>query len=86
VEVSRDLAHARVFVSVLGDDEQAGETVSVLNHAAGYLRHRLGKLMHMRTIPELKFSLDLSLQEGARMGALINAALASDRHDKDDEE
>jgi ribosome-binding factor A len=79
VTVSRDLTYAKVHVSVLGDEVQAAESVDVLNHAAGFLRHRLGKVMHIRVIPELKFLLDRSLEEGARIGALINRALASDR-------
>jgi ribosome-binding factor A len=84
VQVSRDLGHAKVHVSVLGTEEQSRESVKVLNHAAGFLRHKLGKLLHIRVIPELHFFLDRSLEEGARLGALINAAIASDR--KNDEE
>ncbi len=53
--------------------------MEVLRHAAGFLRHRLGKMLHMRVIPELHFFLDRSLEEGARIGALINQAIASDR-------
>ena len=88
VQVSRDMSHAKVYVSVLGNEEQSGESVKVLNHAAGFLRHKLGKLMHIRVIPELRFYLDRSLEEGARIGALINKAIASDRHDdgEDDEQ
>lgn len=86
VEVSRDLSHAKVYVSVLGNDEKATASVDVLNNAAGFLRHKLGKLLHIRTIPVLRFHLDRSLQEGARMGALINEAIASDKHDTDEGE
>jgi len=86
VMVSRDLAHAKVYVSVLGDTEQTDASLSVLSHASGFLRHRLGKILHIRVIPELRFYLDRSLEEGARMGALINAAIASDKGNADDEE
>jgi len=85
VSVSRDLGHARVYVSVLGSDEQTAESMRVLNHAAGYLRHKLGKSMHMRVIPELHFHLDRSLEEGARIGALINRAIASDKGNQGEE-
>ena len=78
VQVSRDLSHAKVYISVLGSEEQAQESLAVLRHAAGYLRHRLGKLLHIRVIPELHFFYDRSLEEGARMGALINKAIAAD--------
>jgi ribosome-binding factor A len=81
VTVSRDLGHAKVHVSVLGDEQQVTESVMVLNHAAGFLRHRLGKMLHIRTVPELRFYIDRSLEEGARIGALINRAIASDRGD-----
>ena len=83
VQVSRDLGHAKVYVSVLGSEEQSSESVKVLKHAAGFLRHKLGKLMHIRVIPELHFFLDRSLEEGARLGALINEAIASDRKNDD---
>jgi len=86
VQVSRDLSHAKVHVSVLGNEKQSGESVTVLNHASGFLRHKLGKLMHIRVIPELRFYLDRSLEEGARLGALINEAIASDKHNTGDEE
>ena len=86
VMVSRDLSHAKVFISVLGNAEQTEASVSVLKHAAGFLRHRLGRVLHIRVVPELRFYLDRSLEEGARMGALINAAIAGDRGNADDEE
>jgi len=79
VNVSRDLGHAKVYVSVLGSEQQTAESMKVLKHAAGYLRHKLGKSLHMRMIPELHFFLDHSLEEGARIGALINRAIASDK-------
>jgi len=85
VSVSRDLSHAKVYVSVLGSDEQTAESMRVLHHAAGYMRHKLGKSLHMRVIPELHFFLDRSLEEGARISALINRAIASDKGNKGEE-
>jgi len=87
VQVSRDMAHAKIHVSVLGKDEQVSDSLGVLNHAAGFLRHKLGKILHMRVIPVLRFYHDRSLEEGARLGALINEAIASDKgHTDDDDE
>ena len=86
VIVSRDLSHAKVYVSVLGSAEQTDASVRVLGNAAGFLRHKLGKIMHIRIIPELRFYLDRSLEEGARMGALINEAIASDQGNSGSEE
>jgi ribosome-binding factor A len=83
-EVSRDLAYATVYISVLGDDKAVADSLAVLNRAAGFLRHRLGQLMRIRIVPQLKFEFDSSLQEGARMDALIDAALAVNRTDGDE--
>ena len=86
VQVSRDMAHAKVHVSVLGKDEQVSDSLGVLNHAAGFLRHKLGKILHMRVIPVLRFYHDRSLEEGARLGALINKAIASDKGNAGEDE
>ena len=86
VQVSRDMAHAKIHVSVLGKDEQVSDSLGVLNHAAGFLRHKLGKILHMRVIPVLRFYHDRSLEEGARLGALINEAIASDKGNTGDDE
>ena len=86
VQVSRDLGQAKVHVSVLGNEEQAAASIAVLNHAAGFLRHKLGKILHIRVIPILRFYHDRSLEEGARLGALINEAIASDKDKAGDDE
>ncbi len=85
-EVSRDLSYATVYVSVLGDDKAVTESLAVLNRAAGFLRHRLGQSMRIRTVPQLKFEFDSSLQEGARMDALIKAAVSGNRPEEDEGE
>lgn len=85
-EVSRDLSYATVYVSVLGDDKAVTESLTVLNRAAGFLRHRLGQSMRIRTVPQLKFEFDSSLQEGARMDALINEAVSRNRPEEDEGE
>ncbi len=77
VEVSRDMGHARVYISVLGDEEEAKHSLEVLNHAAGFLRHEVGRRMLIRSVPQLRFIHDRSLEQGARMSALIDEALGS---------
>ena len=77
VEVSRDLAHAKVFVTVF-DPQQAKESIRALQHAAGFLRRRLGQEMRMRNIPELHFHHDASVETGRRMDELIARAVGSD--------
>lgn len=78
VEVARDLAHARVYVTVF-DEEKAPESLAALNRAAGFLRRRLGQEMRIRAVPELHFYHDASVETGARMDELISSAVASDR-------
>lgn len=79
VEVSRDLSHAKVYVTVF-ETEKAVSSVKALNRAAGYLRRRLGQEMRIRSVPELHFQHDASVETGQRMDNLIDAAVASDNH------
>lgn len=83
VQVSRDLSHAKVFISVLGDAEVRQASLRILNKAAGFLRHALGQQMIVRTVPQLHFVYDESIERGSRLSALIDAAVKSDQHDGD---
>jgi len=84
VEVTRDLAHAKVFVTVF-ESEKANSTLKALKRAAGFLRSRLSQEMRIRSVPELHFHHDASVETGQRMDSLIEAAVASDReHDQSD--
>ena len=76
VEVSRDLAVAKVYWSVL-DPEEKAETQAALKRASGFLRRRLAQEMKIRAVPELRFHHDDSAERGARMSALIADAVAS---------
>ena len=71
VKVSGDLSHATVYFTVHASPEVIEETGAGLNKAAGFLHRHLKKQLHMRTIPELKFEYDPSIDEGARMEALL---------------
>ena len=88
VEVSRDLSHATVYVTVLGKDsaEEAAESIAALNHASGFLRSQIAKISNARTTPKLRFVFDTSIGRGARMSKLIDDAVAADRaHHHDDD-
>jgi ribosome-binding factor A len=74
VDVTRDLSHAKVMISVLGQDGPQPEVLAALQHAAGYLRHLLGKMLKMRSIPEFHFAQDDVLERAAHLTALINQA------------
>jgi len=79
VEVSRDLSHAKVFVSSLSSSEDMPQTLEILAKASGFLRHELGRRIKMRIIPELHFVHDESIERGNRLSSLIDAAIASDK-------
>jgi len=80
VEVSRDLAYAKVFVTFFQDDpEQIKQALKVLNEASGFIRSLLGKRIKARIVPQLKFQHDASLNEGIRMGKLVAEARERDR-------
>jgi ribosome-binding factor A len=74
VDVSPDLSSARVLISVLGAEGPQTEAVQALNHARGFLRHELGRRLKLRSIPELRFSYDDTLDRAAHLEALIARA------------
>jgi ribosome-binding factor A len=85
VVVSKDLAHAKVWFDVL-EVEQAKQAEEVLNHAAGFLRHELGRGLKLRVTPELKFFYDDTQRRGNELSAIIDQAVASDRLNHTDDE
>lgn len=89
-EVSRDLSHAKVYVTVMGKDsaEDAAESLAALNKAAGFLRSHVAKVNNARTTPQLRFYYDSSINRGQQLSQLIQRAVDSDRSrhaDNDDE-
>ena len=78
VEVSADLRHAKVFVSVLGDAMEQSATLSTLSHASGFLRHELAQRLTIRYTPDITFRLDESIARGVHMIDLINRVSKGD--------
>ncbi len=81
VDVSRDLAYAKVFVTLLnneGNDDGVQESLEGLKEASGYIRQLLGKALRLRIVPELQFAYDNSLVEGLRMSGLVSKAVKDD--------
>lgn len=74
VAVSPDLRHARVYVSVLGTEEEKRETVAALVRARGFIRARIGDELTLKYLPELRFELDRTLERAARIEALLDEA------------
>jgi ribosome-binding factor A len=71
VEITPDLRHARVFVSVLGDESQQKASMKALKSASGFIRGELGKRIRMRVTPEIEFRVDESIERGARIFELL---------------
>ena len=77
-EVATDLKTAKIWVSVLGDDEKKKETMEGLKSAAGFIRHELAIGLNLRNTPELKFILDNSSEYGMKMSKLIDEVSHND--------
>ena len=79
VEVSRDLSHAKVFVTFLGlADDKVEDNLKILNDASGFVRSLIGKRIQTRIVPHIRFAFDESLNEGIRMANLVSNARAED--------
>ncbi len=73
ITVSRDLAHATVRVSVLGDDDQRRQCVAVLERAKGFIRSTLARRVRLRTVPELAFELDRGAEHSQRISEILES-------------
>ena len=84
IELSRDLAYAKVFVTLLNvltdnaDPDTVKNGIKALQDASGYIRTLLGKAMRLRIVPELTFAYDNSLIEGMRMSNLVTNVIKND--------
>ena len=71
VEVTRDLRHAKVFVSVMGTDAERAQTFEGLASVAVHLRSRVGRALRLRLAPEITFLPDQSIERAARIESLL---------------
>jgi ribosome-binding factor A len=83
VEVTRDLAHAKVFFTAL-DPAAAKDALAALKELAKELRFQLGRRMRIRSLPELHFHYDDSVDRGERIEALLRSPAVTDRGGNDD--
>ena len=72
VEVSGDLQHCKIFVSVFGEQNARNEVLEGLKAASGYLRGELGRRLQMRRAPEVVFQLDKGIEKGTSVLGLLN--------------
>ena len=73
VETSPDLRHARVFVSVLGTEQERDDSLAGLQHAHGLLQAEIARLTHMKRTPELKFVYDETVEKGMRINEILES-------------
>jgi ribosome-binding factor A len=78
VETSTDLRHAKVFVSVLGNERKRANTLEGLASAHGVLQSRLADQLRMKRTPQLTFEYDPTVAEGVRMSQLIDELAPDD--------
>ncbi|APE06171.1 MULTISPECIES: 30S ribosome-binding factor RbfA [Alteromonas] len=89
VEVSRDLAHAKIYVTIYNSTEEEGKAqVKQLKELKGFIRSILAKRLRMRSVPDLHFFEDKSIIEGMRISNLVSQTIATDesKRDLDDEQ
>ncbi|WP_075187662.1 30S ribosome-binding factor RbfA [Teredinibacter haidensis] len=89
VTVNRDLANAKVYVTVVGaeTDAEAEASVAILNKASGYLRNLVSKDLTLRSTPKIQFYYDATAVRGQKISSLIDRAVAEDKsHHADDED
>ena len=88
VDVTRDLANAKVYVTFVGmeNDATSEASVEILNNAASYLRNLIAKDLSLRTTPRIKFYYDKTAVHGQTLANLIDRAVAEDKsHHRDNE-
>ncbi|MCL2925299.1 MAG: 30S ribosome-binding factor RbfA [Trichodesmium sp. MAG_R04] len=85
VDVSGDLQHAKIFVSIYGSDHVRSETMEGLRSATGYVRSELGHRIRLRRTPEVLFIEDRSLERGTEIISLLNK-LSQKRQEQDTED
>lgn len=71
VDVSRDLRHAKVFVSIMGTEDQQKNTLAGLKSATGFIRREIGSRIMLRHTPEIVFRIDRSVDHSLRIAQLI---------------
>jgi ribosome-binding factor A len=86
VEVTPDLAAARIYVSMLAQEAEREKALQILNRSAGFVRHELAPRLGLREVPEIRFLLDTSIEQGARVEELLRRIASGEPLPDADEE
>ncbi len=84
VSVTKDLRFAKIFISVLGSEEDKESTIEGLQSAKGFVRKEIGNRINLRHVPEPIFMLDESIEQALYMSKLIEEVNRDSREDSDD--
>ena len=85
VEMSPDLKHARIYISVMGSPEEQRDTMAALESGKGFIRREIGSRLDLRTVPEINFKLDTSAEYSDRISRLLNELKAEEESRKSGE-
>ncbi|MYE31783.1 MAG: 30S ribosome-binding factor RbfA [Chloroflexi bacterium] len=85
IDITADLAHARVHVSVMADDLEQRAVLDALGRSSSFLHRELVRRLHIRRVPRLHFELDNSIAEGSRMSSLLRELVAGEGDNPDSE-
>ena len=85
-DVATDLKTAKVYISVLGDEEEQANVLKGLKSSGGFIRHELARRLNLRNTPELNFILDQSIEYGVRMSKMIDDLAMEEGGNEDDGE
>jgi ribosome-binding factor A len=84
VQVTNDLEHATVWVSIFASEEARQRALEALEGAAGVLQARINRELHLRRTPHLRFTYDAAVEQGVRMSKLIDELAPADATDERD--
>ena len=86
VDVTTDLKTCKVYVSVLGSEEEKENTMAALERAVGFIRHQLAVNLNLRNTPELNFIADDSIEYGVAMSGRIDEVIGKDAGESDEQD
>lgn len=85
VDLTADLRHAKILVSVLGNEHERKSSLAGLRSAAGFIRRELGHRLRLKYVPEISIVYDDSIERGTRIVSLIDSVVQKENHIPDDE-
>lgn len=83
VDVTRDFSYATVYISILGNDDEKRAALEGLDSSKGFLRSKIAKDLRMRITPELRFQLDQTFDQAAKMEKLIDEAMGRSKKEEE---